>query len=218
MNRRITALTQQKHNPQRVNVYLDGEFGFGLARIVAAWLQVGQEISDEKIARLQAEDAREVAYQRAIKLLHYRPRTESEVRQTLQGHAVDEMVIDEVIERLKSNRLIDDARFAQLWVENRAEMRPRSQRALAYELNKRGVQSHEIAQALEVVNDEEMAYQAARKQARKLKDLEWKVFRQKLYSFLSLRGFNYEISSQIIPRVWEEIHNPEQLMDEEANL
>ena len=218
MNRRITALSQQKHNPQRVSVYLDGEYAFGLARIVAAWLQVGQEISDEKITLLQAEDTREVAYQRAIKLLHYRPRTEAEVRQTLRSHDVDETVIDEVIERLKSSGLIDDARFAQLWVENRAEMRPRSHRALAYELNKRGIQSQEIAQALEAVDDEEMAYQAACKQARKLKDLEWKVFRHKLYGFLSLRGFNYEISSQIIPRVWEEIHNPEQLTDEEANL
>jgi regulatory protein len=218
MNHRITALTQQKHNPQRVNVFLDGEFAFGLARIVGAWLQVGQEISDEKIALLQAEDAREVAYQRAIKLLHYRPHTEAEVRQSLRGHAVDETIIDAVIERLKSSALIDDARFAQLWVENRAEMRPRSQRALAFELNKRGVQSAEIELALEAVDDEEMAYQAARKQARKLKDHEWKVFRHKLYSFLSLRGFNYQISSQIIPRVWDEIHDPDRLTDEEANL
>jgi regulatory protein len=213
MKHRITALTQQKHHPQRVNVYLDGEFAFGLARIVAAWLQVGQEISDEKIAQLQAEDARELAYQRTLKLLNYRPRTESEVRQNLQGHAVSDAIIDDVIERLKTSGLIDDARFAQLWVENRAETRPRSQRALTFELHRRGVQSEEIAQALETVDDEEMAYQAACKQARKLQDQEWKVFRQKLYNYLSQRGFDYQVSSQVIPRVWEEIHDHDSLPD-----
>ena len=36
--KKITALTVQKKNPNRVNVHLDGEFAFGLARIVAAWL------------------------------------------------------------------------------------------------------------------------------------------------------------------------------------
>ena len=59
----------QKHNHQRVNVSLDGEFAFGLARIVAAWLQEGQVISDEKIAQLREEDAREVAYQQALNLI-----------------------------------------------------------------------------------------------------------------------------------------------------
>jgi hypothetical protein len=42
-----------------VNLHLDGEFAFGLARITAAWLKVGDVLSDEKIAKLQADDARE---------------------------------------------------------------------------------------------------------------------------------------------------------------
>ena len=69
MNHTITALTLQKRNRERVNVYLDGEYAFGLARIVAAWLVVGQELSDEKITQLRIEDEREVAYQRALRLI-----------------------------------------------------------------------------------------------------------------------------------------------------
>ena len=49
MDQKITALKAQKRNPNRINVYLDGIFAFGLARVVAAWLQVGQTLSDEKI-------------------------------------------------------------------------------------------------------------------------------------------------------------------------
>ena len=53
MAQRITAIEPQQKNPQRVNIYLDGEFAFGLAAVVAAWLRVGQELGEEKIASLK---------------------------------------------------------------------------------------------------------------------------------------------------------------------
>ncbi len=71
MVRKITALTHQKRNHRRVNVFLDGEFAFGLANIVAAWLKVGIDLSEEKITELLAADEREVLYQRALHLLSY---------------------------------------------------------------------------------------------------------------------------------------------------
>ena len=46
---RITAIEPQKRDPDRVNIHLEGEYAFSLARIVAAWLQVGQDLSEEKI-------------------------------------------------------------------------------------------------------------------------------------------------------------------------
>jgi regulatory protein len=58
---KIMAIEPQKRNPQRVNIYLDGEFAFALSRLVAAWLRVGEELSAEKIASLQAADTREQA-------------------------------------------------------------------------------------------------------------------------------------------------------------
>jgi hypothetical protein len=53
MTREVTALKAQKKNPNRINVYLDGEFAFGLARIVAAWLTIGQHLSEVDIDRLK---------------------------------------------------------------------------------------------------------------------------------------------------------------------
>jgi len=209
MNYRITALSVQKRNRERVNVYLDGEFAFGLARIVAAWLQVGQEIDDEKIAQLRGEDALEVAYQQALKQLNYRPRTEAELLRHLKKHEVSEEHIEVVFERLRRNGLVDDARFAQTWVENRTELRPRSRRALSYELRQRGVDRETIEQSLEAIDDEALAYQAAQNQARKLGGLEWQDFRHKLLGFLARRGFNYEASAPAVARVWAELHENE---------
>ena len=218
MSRTITALTLQKRNRQRVNVFLDGEYAFGLARIVAAWLVVGQELSDEKINQLRLDDEREIAYQRALRVIQYRPRSESEIRQLLGRHSVPEERAQEVIDRLKQNGLINDGEFAQAWVENRSELHPRSRRALAYELSRRGVDAQVIEQSLEEIDDEAMAYQAAQRPARKYKDLEWNDFRQKLVRYLAQRGFNYSTSAQTIEKIWQEMHDEESIPEEEEGF
>lgn len=195
----------QKRNKDRVNVYLDGEFAFGLSRIVAAWLHTGQELSDEKIAELQAQDNVEVALQRALNFLSYRPRSEQEVRQNLKKHKYDQAVIDEIIERLVRGRLVDDENFAELWVENRSEFRPRGSRMLRAELRQKGLSDRVIEDALSDLDETNLALKAARKRSRRYRDLEQDEFRQKLYAFLARRGFHYGVISEVVPIVWEEI-------------
>jgi regulatory protein len=201
---KVTALKVQKHHPNRVNVYLDNEFSFGLSRITAAWLQVGQELSSSKIAKLQAEDEREVAYVQALHLLDYRPRSRAEVRRNLEKHAVRPEVINDVFKRLERSGLVNDERFAQDWVDNRSEFRPRSRKALAFELHQRGLDDTAIKKALEGINEEALAYQAALKQARRFEDLPMRDFNNKLGSFLARRGFSYEIIKQVVAKVWDE--------------
>jgi regulatory protein len=206
MSRKISAIKLQKRNKERVNIYLDGEYAFGLARIVAAWLQVGQMLSDEKIEELKSRDAREAVYSQAIKLLNYRDRSEAEMRRSLKQDDVSDEIVDEVIDRLRRAGLINDERFAQNWIENRNEFRPRSRRALTYELKARGIDKDAFEQALEQVDDDELAFQAALKQSKKYQDLQWLEFRQKMYAFLARRGFSYETSGPAVRRVWEEMH------------
>jgi len=214
ITRRITALTLQKHNRQRVNIYLDGEFAFGLAYIVAAWLQIGMELDEEKISALKAEDEREAAYQRALNWIDYRPHSATEIRQKLEHQAASQETIFYVMDRLERSHLVDDSAFAQNWVENRAELRPRSRRALAFELRKRGIQPDIIDQSIAAMDDNEMAYQAAQRQVHKLSHLDWKDFRQKMLRHLAQRGFNYETSSEATQRVWKNEHEMEPDFDD----
>jgi regulatory protein len=204
--RKITAITVQKKNPNRVNISLDGEFAFGLSRIVAAWLRIGQEMSDEKIAALQTEDAREVAYGKALRFLGYRPRSVQEVRENLQKHEIPENVIEEVVKRLQDTNLLNDQQFAQAWVENRNTFRPRSRRALAMELRQKGLDDEIVQNTLdENVDESALALEAARKYVRKVKHLEWPDFRQKLGGFLGRRGFSYGIVAPVLRQVWSEV-------------
>ncbi len=202
---KITGLKVQKRNKDRVNMYLDGEFAFGLSRIVAAWLHTGQELSDEKIAELQAQDNVEVALQRALNFLSYRVRSEKEVRQNLKKHKYDQAVIDEIIERLVRGKLVDDQNFAELWVENRSEFRPRGSRMLRSELRQKGISDRMIEGALSDLDETNLALKAARKKSRRYRDLEQDEFRKKLYGFLARRGFHYGVISEVVPIIWEEI-------------
>lgn len=208
---RISALTLQKKNHQRINVYLDGEFAFGLDRVVAGWLQVGQELSEAKIAELKTADARESAYQRALFLFKFRPRTEAEVRNRLSLKGISPQDLEQVIQRLKQNRLLDDRRFASAWIENRNETRPRSRRALEYELRQHGVESEIIQDSLENIDDEHLAYLAASRQIRKYQDLEWSEFRIKITRYLNQRGFHYATIKDVTDRVWNEMHETDSI-------
>jgi regulatory protein len=214
MGKQITALKAQKRDHQRVSVYLGGEFAFGLSRIVAAWLHVGQELSAEKIAELKIEDDLEFAYQRAIRYIGFRMRSVSEVQQKLNQQDIDTVVIENVIERLQKSGLLNDLSFAQMWIENRNEFRPRSHRMLAIELVKKGIHSDIISQIIEeTTSDEVLAYTAANKQARKYKHLEWQEFRRKLSSFLARRGFSYSTIKPTVNQVWAERDPESHLVD-----
>jgi regulatory protein len=201
---KVTAIKVQKHHPNRVNVYVDNEYAFGLTRITAAWLQVGQQLTSGKIAKLRAEDEREIAYMKALRYLDYRPRSRAEVRRALEKHAVPAEVIEDVFKRLERSGLVNDERFAKDWVENRSEFRPRSRRALAYELHQKGLAESAIKKALEGLNEEALAYQAALKQSRHYQGYPMRDFRNKLGSYLARRGFSYEIIKNVVARVWDE--------------
>ncbi|MBT3188946.1 MAG: RecX family transcriptional regulator [Anaerolineae bacterium] len=208
--KKITAIKAQRKNTQRVSVFLDGEFAFGLTRAVAGWLQVGQILGEEKIASLKNDDELEMAYLRAINFLSYRSRSSREIRQNLRKYEVPEPLIEPVIERLEEKNFLNDKEFAQNWVENRNTFRPRGRRALSIELRQKGISDETIQTTLdELVDEEKLVYQAGIKKARKLarRELEWQDFRKKLAAFLARRGFNYGIFSPLLSQLWEEVQD-----------
>ncbi len=212
---KITAIQPRKRDPERVNIHLDGEYAFGLARFLAAWLKVGDELSEQRIASLQADDARERAYQQALLFMSYRTRSESEIRQNLRKHDVPSEVIEHTLERLRQNRLADDDQFARAWVENRTVFRPRSVRALAFELRQKGLSAEAAQSALAGLDESALAYAAGLKVARRLETLAWKEFRKKLSEFLVRRGFSYSVIAPVVSRIWNEAHTEQHTLDDE---
>ncbi|MCX6017800.1 MAG: RecX family transcriptional regulator [Chloroflexi bacterium] len=197
----ITALKAQRSAKDRVNVHIDGEFAFGLALIHAVWLKTGQLLSDEEIVALRAADTLEQAQQRAVNLIAFRPRSVREVRQRLQRADVDAATIERVVEQLRSAGLLDDEAFSKAWVESRLRAAPRGRRMIAWELRRKGVADSEIEAALEGVNDEDAATEAARRRWPKLASLPPRDRKRKLFEFLARSGFEYSAMEEALRRI-----------------
>jgi regulatory protein len=211
MEREITAIKAQKHNQQRVNIYLDGEFAFGLSRFVAGWLEPGRKLSDAEIKKLQEEDTYEVAFQKALQFIAHRPRSVEETRRRLSKKGFSDEVIDVTIEKLLEKKWLDDLDFARQWIENRNTFRPRSERLLQYELRLKGVADDDITQALEKFggDENELAYQAGIKKAKKCRNESKFDFLKKVGGYLGRRGFHYGIVKPTVERLWKEFSEPE---------
>ena len=93
MGQTITALEPQKRQKDRISVFLDGEFAFGLPDTEAARLRVGQELSEQEIAELRAIDALSRAFDRAVRLLARRPYSAAEIRRSLASKEIASGVI-----------------------------------------------------------------------------------------------------------------------------
>jgi regulatory protein len=175
---------------------------------VAAWLQVGQVISPEKVNSLQVEETRQAAFQQALRLLSFRPRSEAEIEKKLNDKGFDAKVSAYVIQRLTEEGYLGDLSFAKTWVENRSTFRPRSRRMLKYELRQKGVAEEHIESALESVKDEpDLAYQAGIRYAARLADLDRETFRKRLGAFLGRRGFSYGTLAPVVSQIWDEMHS-----------
>jgi regulatory protein len=124
-------------------------------------------------------------------------------------------VIEETLEKLRGDGLANDGQFAAAWVENRSTFRPRSRRALAMELRQKGLGDETVRSAVSGVDEEALAYEAARKRVSRLKSLEWPEFRKKLSEFLARRGFPYAVIASTVSKIWTETHKEEKYFEDE---
>jgi regulatory protein len=204
MAQTVTDLKPQKRRKDRISVFLDGEFAFGLEEITAARLFIGQALTDQDIASLKEADSAEWAKQIAYRLLSYRPRSMVEVRRHLRKKDVDDGVIDQVIDRLLELKLLDDLAFAQYWVEQRETFKPRSRRALGHELYQKGLSRQIVEQVVEEVDEMAAARRAGEKKARLWRHLAEDEFHLKMRGFLGRRGFDYTITSEVSRELWRD--------------
>lgn len=200
----ITALKVQKKNRDRVSVYLDGRYAFGLPAIVAAGLRRGQVLSDAEIEGIKGQGANETAYNRALDYLSSRPRSRAELTEYLAKREVADSDIAAIVDRLERAGLLDDEAFARFWIDNRERFRPRGARALRYELRNKGISHSVIDRALSGLDEATGAYRAAEKKARQLGQLDENTFRQKLVEYLARRGFDYNVARDAAERHWAE--------------
>ena len=199
----ITAITAQVKNKDRVNIFLDDQYAFSLAIAAAVGLKVGDTLTEEQIAARQSQDTLEKAKEQVIRLIAQRPRSVTEVRRYLQGKGYDEPQVEQVITRLQAVDLLDDTTFSEYWIDQRLTFKPRSQMALRYELQQKGISRDVMDTLLSEVDEVAAATQAAERKLNSLRHLPQEEFRAKLGGFLQRRGFRYETTRQVVDALWQ---------------
>ncbi len=195
----VTGLERQQRRKTRVSVFLDDEYAFSLEEITAATLHLGQVLEESDIEDLLRRDGANRAQERALSLLEVRPRSRRELEQRLRRAGFDPETVEEALGRLERVELVDDGAFARFWVEQRLTFRPRSRRALQYELRRQGVSGDAVEQALEQVDDAVTAEDLARRHLERLRgDDDWPALREKLYKLLRSRGFGYGATKRVL--------------------
>jgi regulatory protein len=204
--KKVTAIRAGRRQGKRVNVFLDDRFAFSLEAEVALKenLQVGQELSEDKIEALTGSDLFHRCLNAAFRYLDYRPRSEAELRERLKRRGFDGDNVEAVLARLREQGLVDDLAFAQFWKDNRQSFRPRSRWLTRLELRQKGVANDIIDQVVADVDDEDSAYRAALSRAHSLPDSDYQGFRHRLSEYLRRRGFGYRVITHTVERLWQE--------------
>lgn len=204
---KITAISAQVKNQDRVNVSVDGAYRFSLDifQVSELGIKIGNDYTETELIELETESQFGKLYARALEYALMRPHSAKEVRDYLwrktrattyktrsgeikERDGISQSVADRVYERLVQKGYVNDENFARYWVENRNQTKGASQRKLAAELRAKGVESNIIQAAISETSRDEQGEleKVIVKKARHYPD------QQKLIAYLMRQGFRYD--------------------------
>jgi len=206
---KITGITAQTKNNNRVNVMVDGTFRFSLDifQVSDLGIRIGKDYTEQELRELETESQFGKLYGRALEYCLMRPHSAKEVRDYLYRKTRDTRtktgdikkgipveVTTRVFERLAEKGYIDDEKFARYWVENRSMTKGASRRKLVAELRTKGIESSVVERLWgdsERNDEDELQKVIAKKRNRYPDD-------QKFMQYLARQGFSYDDIKQAL--------------------
>lgn len=203
----ITKITENIKNPARVSIYADDEFLLACDKelVFKRGLSKGMKIDPDLLLELAKEDTFIKAREMALRFLERTMKTEAEVVKKLEEKELDSETIERVLTLLKEYKLIDDARYTELYLKEK--LRSRGLRKARFELQNKGVSKDTMELVLEKIKtstiEEDVCYKLARKKYDQLAKREADSYKlkSKLYTFLVGKGYSYDLIGSVINRI-----------------
>ena len=194
----VTSVQAQKKDPDRVSVFLDGAFAFGLAADVAVGEGVRKGVRltpDQQVALLQKEEVMG-ARQAALDYVSRGGKPATEVRRSLARRGFSEHAAEDAIAQMERYGYLDDAAYAVAFVRGRAASRGHGPQRLRADLLKKGVSRDAIDKALEELDTDDLADSARRLALKRWRALageeDLRKRKKKTTDFLLRRGFSFD--------------------------
>lgn len=205
---KITKLTQQQKNTNRINVFVDGKYRLSLdiSQLTNLGIKIGSEYSESQLLGLENEAEFSKLYFRALEYCLMRPHSAKEVRdylwrktrptryrskktgQILEKPGVSEEIAKRVYDKLEFKNYINDEQFAGFWIENRNQKKGMSRRKIEMELMSKGVDRTIIEEYIgkSLRDDSTELLKIISKKRNKYPD------DKKLMQYLVRQGFSYD--------------------------
>lgn len=153
------------------------------------------------------QDAQEVkkvfdrAYTKALKFLSYRPRSQKEIKDFLEKKGFDEMIITQVIELLRNQKIVNDEEFATWWTEQRQSARPHGKLFIKQELRQKGIDTSIIEETFGTAQDDfETAKTLFEKKRHIFEKYRGQEYKQKVATFFQRRGFSWDVVQKLLKK------------------
>ncbi|WP_327705201.1 recombination regulator RecX [Streptomyces decoyicus] len=163
--------------------------------------------------RTPEEQARAIC----LRLLTGNPRTRKQLGDALRQRGIPEEAAEEVLSRFEEVGLIDDAAFADAWVESRHHGRGLARRALARELRTKGVDSALIDVAvgrLDSEQEESTARELVDRKLRSTRGLDREKRLRRLAGMLARKGYSEGLALRVVKQALEEEGADPDLLEE----
>lgn len=157
-------------------------------------------------------DPYEVARTIVLNSLTSAPKTRAQLAELLAKRGVAADVAEACLDRFEELRLIDDAEYARMWVRSRHEYKGLSRRALALELQRRGVDRVLIDEALELVDDESelsAAVAVAERKARSTSGLPYQTRYRRALAAVQRKGYSGSVAAAAVRQALSEQEGPD---------
>lgn len=142
-----------------------------------------------------------VARSICLKLLTGAPKTRAQLADALRRKNVPDDAAERVLDRLGEVGLVDDAAFAEAWVQSRRAGRGLASKALRAELRRRGVDEDTAGEAVDSLDPEEEAATARALVDRKLpstRRLEPATRFRRLAGMLARKGYPSGLVTRVV--------------------
>lgn len=204
----ISRIESQKKDANRVNIYIDGIYAFGISIDVLAKYNIYESkgISESEISEILIEDIYVRFLNRALDVLLRSPKSEFQIKKYLKelkfkkkGKWYEESsnidwdeIFEKVITQLKEYKYINDEEYAKAFVNSRISSKPRGRNILISELISKGI-NKDIAEGVcnELVDDEYTLLDRVFK--KKYKDQKLDLGNNKMVGYLLRKGFGWDL-------------------------
>ncbi|OKJ29520.1 recombination regulator RecX [Streptomyces sp. CB01580] len=173
--------------------------------------------SSSRAEKGEPRDPVEQARNICLRLLTGTPRTRKQLADALRKREIPDEAAEQVLSRFEDVGLIDDAAFADAWVESRHHGRGLARRALVRELRTKGVDSAVIDEAvgqLDAEQEEATARELVARKLRSTRGLDRDRRLRRLAGMLARKGYGEGMALRVVRQALEEEGEDTEGLDE----